>query len=77
MYKTTDSYLGMLYAMEDYAVYAAMSPCPFSIGKLTGAVRSYGYQTNTRIKFVLAIALADAVIRDIDVRTVRVTDLPQ
>ncbi|POY75210.1 hypothetical protein BMF94_1842 [Rhodotorula taiwanensis] len=49
-YKTTDSYLGMLYAMEDYAV--------------------YGYQTNTRVKFVLAIALADAVIRDIDVRTI-------
>ncbi|GAA5877132.1 hypothetical protein JCM3774_003310 [Rhodotorula dairenensis] len=49
-YKTTDSYLGMLYAMEDYAV--------------------YGYQTNTRIKFVLAIALADAVIRDVDVRTI-------
>ncbi|GAA5959301.1 hypothetical protein JCM8115_000070 [Rhodotorula mucilaginosa] len=49
-YKTTDSYLGMLYAMEDYAV--------------------YGYQTNTRIRFVLAIALADAVIRDIDVRTI-------
>ncbi|GAA5983454.1 hypothetical protein JCM10908_000291 [Rhodotorula pacifica] len=49
-YKTTDSYLGMLYAMEDYAV--------------------YGYKTNTRIKFILAIALADAVIRDIDVRTI-------
>ncbi|BGP55650.1 hypothetical protein JCM8202_002115 [Rhodotorula sphaerocarpa] len=49
-YKTTDCYLGMLYAMEDYAV--------------------YGYQTNTRVKFVLAIALADAVIRDVDVRTI-------
>lgn len=34
-YKTTDSYLGMLYAMEDYAVYAITSLCPFSIRKLT------------------------------------------
>ncbi|GAA5850403.1 hypothetical protein JCM8547_001864 [Rhodosporidiobolus lusitaniae] len=48
--KTTESYLGLLYAMEDYAV--------------------YGYQTNTRIKFVLALALADAVIRDVDVKTI-------
>ncbi|KAJ8294085.1 Trafficking protein particle complex subunit 2-like protein [Rhodotorula toruloides] len=48
--KTTESYLGMLFAMEDYAV--------------------YGYQTNTRIKFVLAIALADAVVRDLDVKTI-------
>ncbi|GAA5820057.1 hypothetical protein JCM11251_005465 [Rhodosporidiobolus azoricus] len=48
--KTTESYLGLLYAMEDYAV--------------------YGYQTNTRVKFVLALALADAVIRDVDVKTI-------
>ncbi|GAA5965133.1 hypothetical protein JCM21900_003661 [Sporobolomyces salmonicolor] len=48
--KTTESYLGLLYAMEDYAV--------------------YGYQTNTRIKFVVALALADAVIRDVDVKTI-------
>ncbi|BGP16357.1 hypothetical protein JCM10213_004898 [Rhodosporidiobolus nylandii] len=48
--KTTESYLGLLYAMEDYAV--------------------YGYQSNTRVKFVLALALADAVIRDVDVKTI-------
>ncbi|ORY89468.1 Sedlin, N-terminal conserved region-domain-containing protein [Leucosporidium creatinivorum] len=48
--KTIDSYLGLLYAMEDYAV--------------------YGYQSNTRIKFVLILALADAVVRDIDVKTI-------
>ncbi|KAM0753386.1 trafficking protein particle complex 2, partial [Meredithblackwellia eburnea MCA 4105] len=48
--KTTEAYLGLLYAMEDYAV--------------------YGYQTNTRIKFVLVLALADAVVRDLDVKTI-------
>lgn len=48
--KTTDSYLGLLYAMEDYAV--------------------YGYQTNTRVKFVLVLALVDAVVRDLDVKTI-------
>lgn len=32
---------------------------------------SYGYQTNTRVKFVVILALADAVIRDVDVKTVR------
>ncbi|KAL8293688.1 hypothetical protein RQP46_000389 [Phenoliferia psychrophenolica] len=47
--KTTEAYLGLLYAMEDYAV--------------------YGYQTNTRIKFVVVLALADAVVRDLDVKT--------
>ncbi|GAA5896208.1 hypothetical protein JCM8208_007558 [Rhodotorula glutinis] len=48
--KTTESYLGLLYAMEDYAV--------------------YGYQTNTRVKFILALSLADALIRDVDVKTI-------
>ncbi|GAA5833344.1 hypothetical protein JCM3766R1_005473 [Sporobolomyces carnicolor] len=48
--KATESYLGLLYAMEDYAV--------------------YGYQTNTRVKFVVILALADAVIRDVDVKTI-------
>ncbi|GAA6006887.1 hypothetical protein JCM10207_009127 [Rhodosporidiobolus poonsookiae] len=48
--KTTESYLGLLYAMEDYAV--------------------YGYQSNTRIRFIVALALADAVIRDLDVKTI-------
>ncbi|GAA5975989.1 hypothetical protein JCM11641_002861 [Rhodosporidiobolus odoratus] len=48
--KTTESYLGLLYGLEDYAV--------------------YGYQTNTRLKFVVVLALADAVVRDVDVKTV-------
>ncbi|GAA5820685.1 hypothetical protein JCM10212_000455 [Sporobolomyces blumeae] len=48
--KTTEAYLGLLYAMEDYAV--------------------YGYQTNTRIKFVVVLGLADAVIRDVDVKII-------
>jgi hypothetical protein len=30
----------------------------------------YGYQSNTRIKFVIILALADAVVRDADVKTV-------
>ncbi|SCV72228.1 BQ2448_4922 [Microbotryum intermedium] len=48
--KAVDCYLGLLYTMEDYAV--------------------YGYQTNTRVKFVLILAMADAVVRDIDVKTI-------
>ncbi|KAK4056668.1 hypothetical protein OIO90_002220 [Microbotryomycetes sp. JL221] len=47
---TVESYFGLLYAMEDYAV--------------------YGYQTNTRIKFVVILQLADAVVRDFDVKTI-------
>ena len=31
---------------------------------------SYGYQSNTRVKFIVVLALADAVVRDIDVKTV-------
>lgn len=30
---------------------------------------SYGYQSNTRVKFVLILALADAVVRDTEVKT--------
>lgn len=48
--KSTDPYLGLLFAMEDYAV--------------------YGYQSNTGIKFVLVLSLVDAVVRDVDVKTI-------
>lgn len=30
----------------------------------------YGYQTNTRIRFVLCLALSEAPTRDLDVKTV-------
>ncbi|KAI9090441.1 Sedlin [Phlyctochytrium arcticum] len=42
--KHTDQYLGLLFAMEDLAV--------------------FGYITNTRIKFIVVIGLADVVIKD-------------
>lgn len=62
----------MLYAMEDYAVCVRVPVRATSRLVLTRrcAADRYGYQTNARVKFVLAIGLADAVIRDIDVRTV-------
>ncbi|KNC98983.1 uncharacterized protein SPPG_09330 [Spizellomyces punctatus DAOM BR117] len=46
--KHTDQYLGLLYAMEDLAV--------------------FGYITNTRIKFILVISLADVIIKDQDMK---------
>ncbi|KAF8609694.1 trafficking protein particle complex 2 [Ceratobasidium sp. AG-I] len=45
--KSGDCYLGLLYTMEDLAV--------------------YGYITPTRVKIILALALADYVVRDADV----------
>ena len=48
--KSTDCYLGLLYAMEDVAV--------------------YGYVTPLRMKIVLALALSDTVIRDVDIISV-------
>ncbi|CAG8433045.1 6331_t:CDS:2 [Ambispora gerdemannii] len=48
--KTTDAYLGLLYAMEDLAV--------------------YGYLTNTRVKFVIVLAVPDAIIRDLEMKNV-------
>jgi hypothetical protein len=38
--------------------------------------RRYGYQTNSRVKFVISFALAEAVIRDVDVKMVRALSCP-
>jgi len=46
--RPSDGYLGLLYTMDDYAV--------------------YGFQTITRIRFVLVLAIADFVVRDLDVK---------
>ena len=48
--KNTECYLGLLYAMEDVAV--------------------YGYVTPLKVKIVVAFALSDSVVRDIEVNTV-------
>ncbi|KAG6821254.1 hypothetical protein H0H93_002364 [Arthromyces matolae] len=45
--KPTDCYLGLLYAMEDVAV--------------------YGYITPLKVKIVIAIALSDSVVKDMEV----------
>ncbi len=48
--KSTECYLGLLYSMEDVAV--------------------YGYITPLKVKIVLALALSDSVVRDIEVNMV-------
>ncbi|KIY51647.1 Sedlin [Fistulina hepatica ATCC 64428] len=48
--KSQDPYLGLLYAMEDVAV--------------------YGYITPLKVKIVLALALSDSVVRDVDVNMI-------
>ncbi|GLB33779.1 putative trafficking protein particle complex [Lyophyllum shimeji] len=45
--KATECYLGLLYAMEDVAV--------------------YGYITPLKVKIVLALALSDFVVKDVEV----------
>lgn len=45
--KLGDCYLGLLYSMEDVAV--------------------YGYITPLKVKIVLALALSDAVVKDVEV----------
>ncbi|KAK4687731.1 trafficking protein particle complex subunit 2, partial [Tremellales sp. Uapishka_1] len=45
--KPADSYLGLLFCMEDMAF--------------------YGFQTNTKLRMVLSIALVDALIKDSDI----------
>lgn len=49
--KSGDSYLGLLYTMEDVAV--------------------YGYITPLKVKIILALALTDSVVKDLDIITVR------
>lgn len=51
--KTTDCYLGLLYAMEGVAV--------------------YGYITPLKVKIVLALALSDSVVKDLEVTMVNQT----
>ncbi|KAK7470680.1 hypothetical protein VKT23_002102 [Stygiomarasmius scandens] len=48
--KSTECYLGLLYAMEDVAV--------------------YGYITPLKVKIVLALALSDSVVRDVEVNMI-------
>ncbi|KAG5646621.1 hypothetical protein DXG03_002925 [Asterophora parasitica] len=45
--KATECYLGLLYAMEDVAV--------------------YGYITPLKVKIVLALALSDSVVKDVEI----------
>ncbi|KAJ7068252.1 Sedlin, N-terminal conserved region-domain-containing protein [Mycena amicta] len=45
-----NAYLGLLYAIEDVAV--------------------YGYQTPLKVKIVIAMALSDSVVRDVEVNTI-------
>ncbi|TFK43558.1 trafficking protein particle complex 2 [Crucibulum laeve] len=45
--KSVECYLGLLYSMEDVAI--------------------YGYITPLRVKIVLALALSDAVVKDVEV----------
>jgi len=51
--KGGDCYLGLLYTLEDVAV--------------------YGYITPLKVKIVLALALTDSVVKDMDILTVRAT----
>lgn len=48
--KMTECYLGLLYTMEDVAV--------------------YGYITPLKVKIILALALSDAVVRDLEITTI-------
>ncbi|KAJ7700056.1 Sedlin, N-terminal conserved region-domain-containing protein [Mycena rosella] len=48
--KSTECYLGLLYSMEDVAV--------------------YGYITPLKVKIVIALALSDSVVRDVEVNTI-------
>ncbi|KAJ7498953.1 Sedlin, N-terminal conserved region-domain-containing protein [Mycena latifolia] len=48
--KSTECYLGLLYSMEDVAV--------------------YGYITPLKVKIVIALALSDSVVRDVEVNMI-------
>jgi len=54
--KATECYLGLLYVMEDVAV--------------------YGYITPLKVKIILALALSDSVVKDLEIVTVPSTTQP-
>lgn len=54
--KATDCYLGLLYTMEDVAVYSYITPL--------------------KVKIILALALTDSIVKDLDIIAVRYAFLP-
>ncbi|CAE7055789.1 unnamed protein product [Rhizoctonia solani] len=66
--KSGDCYLGLLHTMEDLAVYGALSDRGSASNRLDSpSATTLGYITPTRVKIILALALADYVVRDADV----------
>lgn len=67
-----DMYLGFLGPIEDYRVYVAASSsslCVCEAGSADARLCSYGYVTNTAVKFVAIIQ--DSPVRESELRTVR------
>lgn len=73
--KLTDAYLGLLYAMEDLAVYVQVAKSTQFRKRISNALLAtyvfrYGFMMNTRVKIILVIAVTDNVIKDADVKAV-------
>lgn len=62
-------YLGLLYAMEDLAVYETYSYLVLN-SQLNASSFRYGYITNTRVKLVVVVSVTDGIIRDADMKAV-------
>ncbi|CAE6458008.1 unnamed protein product [Rhizoctonia solani] len=65
--KSGDCYLGLLHTMEDLAVYGAFCDRGSTPNRSDSSSATLGYITPTRVKIILALALADYVVRDADV----------
>lgn len=59
--KPADSYLGLLFCMEDMALYVDHLTLRMTLKP------SYGFQTNTKLRMVVSVALVDAMIKDADI----------
>ena len=65
-----DTYLGLLYPTEDYKVYLSfLTVFRGALACLT--MRSYGYLTNTKIKFIVVVDDSYVDMKEAELRTVR------
>ncbi len=69
-----DLYLGLLYLIEDFRMWADVSKNWIQFNKLNSlfyCILSYGYVTSTRIKFLIIIETSNQQYHDTEIKIVR------
>lgn len=70
-------YLGQLYSLETCKMYPFLNPClcPIWRSRFLTLLFSYGYVTNTKIKFIIVVDSTNMALRDNEIRSVSIVGL--